>query len=165
MFGIGVDFNSWTLDRKFNLGTKAQADNDFGNAWYAYVKLKNETATVAGVSGDPVAYLGSPDVSVNNDEYNTVVLDVTDAAASTPVCAGFLNAAVAGVAGTEYFGWVQITGLIITATALGGGAADGDSLRQASSDKLVQKNTATDHIQMADTIDASANLIRLRCPM
>lgn len=82
--------------------------------WYKYVKVANVTATVAGAVGDPVSYKATYDGS-------TCVIDQSDAETIT-VCAGFLTGAVTGTAGTAYYTWVQLTGIVTVPTAITGGA-------------------------------------------
>jgi hypothetical protein len=103
-----------------------------GKNIYKYVKIQNVTATVAGAAGDPVPYRA--------DKYDEdwVVVDNTDAdAVGTP--AGVLMGTVAGVAGTAYYGWIQIRGFATLLTALVGPPTVGSELTilAASADKTV----------------------------
>lgn len=97
--------------RKEALGALVEVDGKI----YKYVQIKNTTATVAGVAGDPVAYGSS-----NGYESNLVVVDLTDADA-VPVGAGFLCGSVTGTAGTSYYGWIQLSGVVTVPTAITSG--------------------------------------------
>jgi hypothetical protein len=136
-------------EQQFDLGTVAQ---DYDGKKYKYVKLLNETATVAGASGDVVAYLGSPSATENN----TVVTDNTDAA-TKPVGAGVLQATVTGATGTAEFVWVQVSGPFTANQTLAGTPADGDSVFLSTTDKTLTLSTAADDPVCAQVTDASAN--------
>lgn len=99
---------------------------------YKYVQIKNVTATVAGVAGDPVAYAID---SADGPENSKVVIDLTDADAQ-PVGAGLLMGSVAGVAGTSYYGWIQLTGLATVPTAVGSGVL-GSGFMMSTTDKTL----------------------------
>lgn len=88
--------------------------------WYRYVAILNETATVAGVAGDPVAYNAGGASSEGDDV--VCVIDLSDAD-TVPVCAGFLTGSVAGVhsPATTYYTWVQLTGVVTVPTAITSG--------------------------------------------
>jgi hypothetical protein len=134
---VGVIVTAVDTDPQFALGT---IYTNYDGKKYKYVKLRNETATVAGVAGDVAAYLGSPS---DGDEDNTVVLDNTDAA-TKPVGAGVIGAAVAGVLATAYYLWVQVTGEFTAAENLAGTPADGDALFLSTTDKTLTLATAAD---------------------
>jgi hypothetical protein len=154
---IGVDVTSNSSTPQFTLGQLYF--NDEGKA-YRYVKLLNETATVAGVSGDAVAYLASP---VGATERWTVVTDNTDAA-TKPVCAGLLNATVTGATGTAEYVWVQCQGPATANQTIAGTPADGDGLFLSTTDKTLTLSTAADDPVCAYAIDESAKFVNLLCP-
>lgn len=83
-------------------------------ALYKYVEIRN-TATVAGVAGDPVAYFASTGFSNHR-----VVIHLADAD-TNPIPAGLLCGSVEGTANTSYYGWIQLTGLATVPTAVGSG--------------------------------------------
>jgi len=130
-----------------------------GNKCYKYVEILNTTATVAGASGDPVAYGAATGYGSN-----IVVIDLSDADASFALPAGTLNGTVTGTAGTPYYGWVQIKGEATVNTTIGGSAADGDLLELAATDKTVQKRTVVDNNIFGYAEDASAKTVVLDCP-
>lgn len=103
-----------------------------GNDVYKYVKIRNVTATVAGVAGDPVAY--------RVDEYDAhhVVLDITDAD-TIPIGAGCIQGTVTGTLATDYFGWIKIKGLQAIPTALAGTPAVGDDVGILATDKTLNR--------------------------
>lgn len=103
-----------------------------GGKLYKYVQFKNVTATVAGVAGDPVAYAID---SADGPENHKVVLDMSDADAQ-PVGAGLLVASVAGVAGTTYYCWIQLTGLATVPTAVTTGVL-GSNVMMGTTDKTL----------------------------
>lgn len=126
--------------------------------WYKYVKLVNDTSTVAGVAGDPVAY----DAAGAGIAGNVVVLDLTDADAQ-PILAGFLMAAVAGVADTAYYLWIQISGPVTVPTAVGSGVI-GSGVMLSTSDKTL--TVATGVINQGGvlaTSSATNNVVIARC--
>ena len=100
-----------------------------GSKMYKYVKLLNDTATVAGVAGDLVSY-----AAATGYPNNVVVLDDDDADAATPFGAGALVAAVAGVADTAYYLWIQIRGQCTLSNAVVSGAV-GSHFIKADADK------------------------------
>ena len=100
--------------RKESLGAIRQDSNKF----YKYVMLRNATATVAGVAGDPVIY--AEGVTLQGYVNNRVVTDSTDGD-TQPTGAGFLLASVAGVAGTAYYLWIQLTGIVTVPLAVTSG--------------------------------------------
>lgn len=122
-----------TSDRKDPLGA-LRCEN---GVWYKYVQLKNVTATVAGVAGDPVSYFALTGVVSGQ-----VVLDVSDADAQ-PVGAGLLLTTVAGVAGTSYYCWVQISGVAIVPTAVTSGVLGSDCM--PGGDKTLVVRTGVIH--------------------
>lgn len=147
----------------FPLGTNYTAPN---GKIYKYVKILNTTATVAGVAGDVAAY-----AAATGHNTATVVLDRTDAD-SAPVGAGVLVGAVAGVAGTAEFGWIQIKGPATANTDLGGTPADGDLLMAGTTDLALEKalfagttpNIAAAGAIVAIATDDSAGLIACDFP-
>jgi len=149
MLTIGVILTQVDTSAEFAEGTIYQ---DFSGKKYKYVKVLNETATVAGAAGDVVGYLGSPSATENN----TVVTDNTDAA-TKPVGAGVLQAAVAGVPGTAEYTWVQVTGEFTANQTLAGTPADGDAAFLSTTDKTLTLATAADDPVCAFITDASAD--------
>jgi hypothetical protein len=129
-----------------------------GNKVYKYVKLANVTATIAVVSGDPVAYLA--DTGYNE---HTVVSDASDGA-TKPICAGVVGAACAAVhGGTVYYLWVQIKGgATINENIAGSTPADGDALYM-SDDKVLTLAAAVDDPICAYAADDSAQLVIMDC--
>ena len=153
---IGVDVTQVDTSELFEPGTRHISDD---GKTYQYIKILNETATVAGVAGDPVAYLGSPGAT----EYYTGVLDCTDAA-TKPVCAGVLAASVSGVPGTAEYAWLQITGIVAINEDLAGTTpADGDAVYLSTTDKTLTLAAAVDDPICAHIVDDSAGLVRLCC--
>lgn len=146
---IGVDVTRVDSSAEFAEGTIYES---FDGKKYKYLKLLNETATVAGVAGDVAAYLGSPGATENF----TVVTDNSDAA-TKPVGAGVIQAAVAGVADTPYYLWLQVTGEFTAANDLAGTPADGDALFLSTTDKTLTLSTAADDPVCAYAIDDSAD--------
>jgi len=135
-----------------------------GNKVYKWVKFQNTTATVAGVSGDVVAYGAATGAE------NSLVVNDRDDADAKPIGAGALQAAVTGTAGTAYYCWIQIKGPATLSTALGGSAGDGDTLMAGSTDKAVTKFLNDDATETNDghpigvANDASAKKVVLDCP-
>lgn len=166
MYITGIDpAADWTTVREFALGTLGATVGPQGTKLYRYVKLRNESATVAVVAGDMLAYLASPAAGSGatlNDEFHTVVSDNTDAA-TKPIAAGMAGAAVAGVLATAYFGWVQIAGFAIVNQTIAGTPTDGDGLFLATTDKTLTLATAADDPICAYAIDESAKMVRLAC--
>ncbi|MBK8200388.1 MAG: hypothetical protein IPK75_18730 [Acidobacteria bacterium] len=155
----------WTSTPEFKLGTMGAVMGAYGMTMYRYVKLRNETATVAVVAGDMLAYLASPAAGSGatlNDEFHTVVSDNTDAA-TKPIAAGMAGASVAGVASTAYYGWVQCGGFAIVNQTIAGTPADGDGLFLSTTDKTLTLATATDDPICAYAVDESAKMVRLAC--
>ncbi len=130
-----------------------------GNKVYKYVKLLNATATVAVAAGDPVAY--AADTGYGS---NIVVSDMDDAATS-PVCAGVVGAAVAGVhsPAVGYYCWVQIKGVVTILTDLSG-TADGDMVYMPATDKTLAKMAAVGDPLCGYVTDDTAQLVCLDCP-
>ena len=128
MLQIGIDPTVVDSSPKFNLGQLGTSDNS--SKVYKYVKLRNETATVAGAAGDVDAYLASP---ASEEEQNTVVLDNSDAA-TKPVGAGVLQATVTGAQNTAEYIWVQVSGYATANATLAGSPADGDALFLSTTD-------------------------------
>ena len=158
MLQIGIDPTVVDSSPKFNLGQLGKSDNS--SKIYKYVKLLNESATVAGAAGDMVAYLGSP---ASAEEQNTVVTDNTDGT-TKPVAAGMLAATVTGATGTAEYVWVQVTGHATANQTLAGTPADGDYLFLSTTDKTLTLATAADDPICAVAADASADLVILQCP-
>lgn len=119
---------------------------------YKYVKVRNETATVAIAAGDVLGYLGSPSATENN----TVVSDNTDAA-TKPVGAGVAQATIAGTLATSYWTWVLVQGPFTANNNLAGTPADGDALFLSTTDKTLTLATAADDPVCAYAIDDSAD--------
>jgi len=125
---------------------------------YKYVKLQNATATVAGVSGDPVAY-----GATSGYDNNLVVLDMSDAE-SQPVGAGFLNATVVGTLATAYYVWITIKGLVTVPTAVGSGVV-GSTVRLTSTDKTLGVTTGVLNAMGVElTATAANNKVAADCP-
>lgn len=166
MYLMGINPSAdWTTSPEFALGTLGATIDSQGTKTYRYVKLRNETATVAVVSGDMLAYLASPVAGSGaslNQEYHTVVSDNTDAA-TKPIAAGMALASVAGVLATAYYGWVQTGGFAIVNQTIAGTPADGDGLFLATTDKTLTLATAADDPICAYAVDESAKMVRLAC--
>ena len=145
----GVIITSNDSEAQFAEGT---IYTDYTGKEYKYVKVLNESATVAGAAGDVVGYLGSPGATENN----TVVTDNTDAA-TKPVGAGVLQVAVAGVPATAEYVWVQVTGPFTATQDLAGTPADGDALFLSTTDLTLTLATAADDPVCAYAIDDSAD--------
>lgn len=108
------------------------------NKKYKYVMIKNTTATVAGVAGDPVAYFpGAVDGTSAR-----VVIDLTDAD-TIPVPAGFLCGTVAGTLTVAYYGWIQLTGQVTVPTAVTSGVV-GNPVYLTTTDKTCAKSVEAD---------------------
>lgn len=105
-----------------------------GGKIYKYVKLVNDTATVAGVAGDPVSYWITAGYTAN-----TVVLDATDAAAQ-PVCAGFLMGTVVGTVDVPFYVWILVRGQVTVPTAVTSGVL-GSGFMMATGDKTLTITT------------------------
>lgn len=147
---IGVDVTAVATDVPAHTEGSIYTSHD--GLKYKYVKLRNETATVAVAAGDVVGYLGSPSATENN----TVVSDNTDAA-TKPVGAGVILATIAGVLATSYWTWVQITGPFTALQDIAGTTpADGDALYLSTTDKTLTLATAADDPICAFAIDDSA---------
>lgn len=127
-----------------------------GNKVYKYVKFLNTTATVAGVANDVCAY------TLAGYAAHTVCQDMSDAA-TKPIGAGALQAAVTGTAGTSYYIWVQIKGPVTINTNLGGTPTDGDALFKGTTDLALTLATAADDPVCAYADDDSAQLVALDC--
>lgn len=145
----GANLTQVDSAEEFALGTVFE---HFDGRKFKYVKVLNETATVAGAAGDVVAYLGSPGATENN----TVVTDNSDAALK-PVGAGVLQAAVTGATGTAEYVWVQVTGPFTANQTLAGSPADGDGLFLSTTDKTLTLSAAADDPVCAFATDASAD--------
>ena len=144
----GVKVDRVDSSPMFSLGTEYTDQN--GNT-YQYVNLTNTTATVAGASGDVVAY------GLAGAASNVVVTDNSDAA-TKPIGAGVLQATVVGTAGTAEYVWVLKKGKFTANQALAGTPADGDGLFLSTTDKTLTLSTAADDPVCAFADDASANL-------
>lgn len=130
--------------------------------WYKWCLIKNTTATVALAAGDPVAYDAE-----DGYENNHVVADLTDAD-SSPFCAGCATGTVTGTAGTSYWSWIQIKGLVTVVAAITSGA-DGVPVYLTTTDKTfakaVEADSAADYKQVAGiAMDSSAKKVVLDCP-
>lgn len=135
---------------------------------YRYVRLQNETATVAGVAGDPVAYDAGGASEAGTGA--RVVLDLTDAD-TVPVCAGFLTGTVVGTAGTAYYTWIQLTGVVTVPTAITNGVVGTPVVLSTTDKTLVQANEADSGADYKENcgVEISAtganNKIIARCPI
>lgn len=135
-----------------------------GNKIYKYVKILNDTATVAGAAGDMVAY-----DAATGAENHTVVIDLTDADAK-PVPAGMLMGTVTGTVDTAYYGWIQLKGPATVLQTIAGTPADGDTLMLSTTDKTLTKFTNDDSTETNDghpcavANDESAKKVILDCP-
>lgn len=132
------------------------------NKVYKYVMLKNTTATVAAAAGSMVAY-DAEDGHSNSH----VVVDLTDAD-STPIPAGATLATITGTAGTAYYCWIQIKGLVTVDTAITSGA-DGVGVYLTTTDKTLAKAVEADSAANYKNVagiaaDASAKTVILDCP-
>jgi len=123
-----------------------------GNKCYKWVKLLNDTATVAGAAGDVALY-----DAVTGYGLHTVSLDLTDGD-SQPLPAGVLGATVTGTVDTAYYCWLQIRGEDTLNAAIETSndgtpvaAADGDPLCMGDADKALRR--------MNTTVDADAERI------
>lgn len=141
---------------KEELGTIRQE----GNNWYKYVALRNITATVAVVAGDPVSY------RADRYDQNEVVSDQSDADATTPIGAGVACGACPGVAGTIYYLWIQIKGAAVIPTALAGSPAAGQDLSMVggTTDKTLTLKTAAGTPRVAIAQDVANKQVILDCP-
>lgn len=107
---------------------------------YKYTMIKNTTATVAGVAGDPVAYFAGG-ASIQGED-SRVVIDLTDAD-TIPVCAGFLMGTVTGTLTVAYYGWIQLTGVVTVPTAITSGVV-GNPVYLTTTDKTLAKAVEVD---------------------
>lgn len=107
------------------------------NKFYKYMEIKNTTATVAGVAGDPVAFFAATGYSSHR-----AVIDLSDAG-TIPVCCGFLMGSVTGTSGTSYYGWVQLTGPVAVPTAITNGVV-GNPVYLTTTDKTLAKSVEAD---------------------
>lgn len=128
-----------------------------GGKWYKYVNIRNVTATVAGVAGDGVAY-----ASGTGYLNNRVVVDLSDADATKALAAGVLAAAVAGVAGTDYYGWIQIKGQRTLAIAVTGGVA-GQGFNLTTVDKTFAVNALVTDQKAGYSLNGTTSVV-LDCP-
>ena len=133
--------------------------------WYKYVMLKNVTGTVAGVAGDPVHYVEG--VTLKGYVNNHVALDLTDGD-TQPTGAGFLLATVTGTAGTAYYVWIQLTGLVTVPTAIAGTPVVGSYVQPSTSsgtDKTLTLGTGViNKMGIATQTTAANNKIIATCP-
>jgi len=125
--------------------------------WYKYLELKNVTATVAGVAGDGVAYGAAGGYTANKG-----VLDLSDADGTKALAAGVLVGAVPGVAGTSYFGWVQIKGHATLSIAVTGGVI-GQAFNLTTVDKTFAVQAAVTDQKAGYSISATTSVC-LDCP-
>jgi len=132
-----------------------------GNKIYKYVKLYNDTATAAVVSGDVLCY-----AAATGPTTSTVVMDLDDAnAADYRIGAGVALATCAGTVDTAFYIWIQVRGPATVAKTLPG-SDDGTALTMsnASADgTLVIKNALTE-IAVAIGADESAGEILCNFP-
>lgn len=124
--------------------------------WYKYVKLQNVSATVAAAAGSLCAYEGA-----NGYSNNHVVVDNTDAD-SAVFCAGATLATITGTAGTAYYVWIQIKGLITLDTAVGSGAA-GSPFYLTATDKTAAIASAATQSIAGISMNATTGVV-LDCP-
>jgi hypothetical protein len=142
---------TYTSDQKFTLGT-CWFDESTGKG-YKYVKIQNTTATSALVAGDTVSW------GVAGAANFLAVSDMTDAGLK-PVGAGVLTGALAGVAGTAEYGWVQVSGPFTSNQTANGAVADGDALMAyTTTDGMLTLATAADDPICAYADDESADLL------
>lgn len=129
-----------------------------GHNGYRYVAVRNVTATVAGIAGDPVAY-SSVSTSARD---GFVVTDLTDADA-VPVFAGLFQAAVAGLTTKDYYCWIQVSGEAFSNPAIAGTV--GQHFKLSTTDKTwaaiaaftdsiagINKNTAARRVVVLGSI-------------
>lgn len=142
-----------------DIGVGTVAKNANGSKTYKWVSLINDTAsvTVAGVAGDPVAYVdGGPAL-------NQVTLDNTSADAQ-PVVAGFLVAAITGTYNVTYYCWIQTHGLVTVPTAVTSGVI-GSGCMMAAGDKTLTITTGViDSQATLMTSTAANNKVLAFCP-
>lgn len=135
-------------------------------AWYKYVKILNDTATVAGVAGDPVAFT----ITVGGVTYDGVgnhvcVIDLSDAA-TQPIGAGFLTGTVTGTVDVAYYTWIQIRGQVTVPTAVTTGVVgSGCMMATSASDKTLLVATGViAPIAILTTATAANNKVLANCP-
>lgn len=157
MAGIGQTFQS-PLTEVSSIQRDALGTIRFGDKgrWYKYVQFKNTTATVAAGAGSLVAY-----GAVTGYDNSLVVADCTDADAIV-VCAGATLATITGTAGTTYYCWIQITGLITLDTAVTTGAA-GKSFFLSTTDKTGTVGAAAFDQKAGISLNATTKVV-LTCP-
>ena len=132
-----------------------------GTKKYKYVNIKNTTATVAGAAGDPVGYF-----AVTGYTNNRVVIDLSDAD-SPAFAAGVLCGTVTGTSGTDYYGWIQITGAATTVTSVSSAAAGAPFTLNATDKtfvKAAESDTAAVYKQVAGISINTTTGIVLTCP-
>jgi len=135
-----------TAQKVFPLGAIRQEDNKD----YKYVKFSGTNAIAAG---DLVGYVTSGGAT---DGMTTV-----DGAVGVGP-AGVAQAAVLTANGVQY-GWIQIRGLCVAASAIAGGASAGQTLKQGTYPAFTLQTAAT--IPNAGTLfDATNKLVTLTCP-
>lgn len=120
------------------------------NRTYKYVKFSGSNAVAAG---DLVGYVASAGAT---DTMNTV----DGAVGSGP--AGVAQAAVLTAGGVQY-GFIQIRGWAVAASAIAGGASAGQTLKQGTYPAFTLQTAAT--IPNAGTLfDATNKIVALTCP-
>lgn len=127
-----------------------------GGKWYKWVKLLNDTATVAVAAGTLVAY-----DALTGYVNNIVVADLTDAD-TAPFCAGATVAVAAGTLDVAYYLWIQIKGAIVLDTAVTGGAA-GEAFYLTTTDRTAADRAAVDD-QIAGICYNTTTGVVLDCP-
>ena len=130
------------------------------NKVYKYVQILN-SATVAGVAGDLVVYFAATGYGNNR-----VCVRAADGDATTPFGAGALVAAVAGVAATAEYGWIQIEGLCTLSNNVTSAAA-GMSFAKTTADKIGALAVATNAAGIGNMMGISVNTttgVCLNCP-
>lgn len=143
----------WGTVQKEALGTIRKED---GAKIYKYVTLQN-SATVAGAVGDQVVYFAA-----TGYQNNRVCTRAADGDA-VPIGAGILTAAVAGVAATSYFGWIQIGGLATLSTNVAGAIAAGKLFIASTTNATFTVATAATDRGCGVSLDALKQAL-LDCP-
>lgn len=125
------------------LGTIREDDNKA----YKYVKFSGSNAVAAG---DLVGYVAS-----------IATMTTVDGAVGVGP-AGVAQAAVLTANGVQY-GWIQIEGIAVLASAIAGGAADGQTLKQGTYPAATLQTAATIP-NCGIGYDVSEKIVALTCP-
>jgi hypothetical protein len=112
---------------------------------YKYVKF---TGTNAIAAGDLVGYVASLDGNTVDGAVGVQPAGVATVAVGT---------------GTVYYGFIQVEGLCVVSTAIAGGAADGQTLKQGTYPAFTLQTAAT-IVNAGVGYDVSALLVNLTCP-